>query len=271
MNARSVDRPTHRARGALARLAAAGMLAGILAAPMALPVAAATPSPSPSTSTTTATTGACSAARSTFQADRTLENATALGDCMATTRLTFLGKATGRVQASRVLTTPDRAALLSILSSDTSGVTAVKAKLDSETTVAAVVADIRGMVLDYRVFALGGRQVALVTGVDAVGVIAGHFDTVHAKLEMLIGAAASQGRDVTAARASLQAMDDSVAQARTDVAGLAPKLLALTPAEYDAGTAQPVLRAARSDVLAARDALRGAREDAAAVLADLGR
>jgi hypothetical protein len=39
------------------------------------------------------------------------------------------------------------------------------------------------MVLDHRVFALGGRQVALVTGADAVGAIAARFDTVHTKLE----------------------------------------------------------------------------------------
>jgi hypothetical protein len=64
-----------------------------------------------------------------------------VGDCMATNRRTFLAAADGRVQASTVLTGSDQAALLAILSNDTSGVRSLESKLDAETAVVAVVAD----------------------------------------------------------------------------------------------------------------------------------
>ncbi|HYM83962.1 MAG TPA: hypothetical protein VEY67_07420 [Candidatus Dormibacteraeota bacterium] len=256
-------RPSRQvARGGLRRLASATVLVAALAVPFTAPASAAAAS---------TTTDGCATQRAAFLASPTLANAKALGDCMAAIRLEFLGKATGRVQSSKVLTSADRGGLLSILSGDTNGITSLKSKLDAETTVKATIADARSMVVDYRVFLLGGRQVALVIGVDAVGAVASHFDTVHQKLETLIDAAAAQGRDVTAARASLAAMDASVVQARADVGGLSAKLLALTPAEYDAGTAGPVLDGARASLRAARDSLVAARKDAAAVLEDLGR
>jgi hypothetical protein len=64
-------------------------------------------------------------------------------------------------------------------------------------------------------------------------------------------------------------MNTAVTTATGDVAGLPAGLLALNPSEYNDGTAEPVLTAARTALGQARTQLISARADARAALADL--
>jgi hypothetical protein len=81
--------------------------------------------------------------------------------------------------------------------------------------------------------------------------------------------AQSNGKDVTVAQGHLDAMTAAVSKARTEVAGDADAILAQTPAAWNAGTAKPVLDAARASISAARSDLRTAVTEARAVLAAL--
>ena len=64
-------------------------------------------------------------------------------------------------------------------------------------------------------------------------------------------------------------MTAAVTKARAEVAGDADAILAQTPAAWNAGTAKPVLDAARASISAARSDLRTAVTEARAVLAAL--
>jgi len=211
----------------------------------------------------------CTAARATWQAGQTVADGIALGDCMIADRLTYLSRASGRPPSVSALSDADRSALESILSRDTTGLTTLKGTLDGETTLSGVKSDLVAIVMDYRVYLLAARQVALVVGSDVVTAAGTKFATVNTKLEARIAAAIATGKDTTAASAALAAMNTAVTTATSDAAGLSAGLLALTPAEYNAGTAQPVLTAARTALGQARAQLISARADARAVLADL--
>ncbi len=249
-----------RLRILAATLGGAVLVSGALLGAVA-PVAAAG-----STGTTTHT-GPCATEQAAYKASETVANGIALGGCLITQRLDYLSKATTRVQDSKVLTSADRSALATILANDTSGLTALKSTVDGETSLSAVQADLHAIVSQYRVFRLVARQVALVSQADAVGAaVARYTGTVSPRLEARIQAAAAKGRNTTAAAAALAAMNRAVSAASSDVSGLSARVLALTPAEYDAHHARPVLVRAETAVLRARAQLLDARADALRVV-----
>ena len=246
-----------RLRILAATLGGAVLAGGALLSAVA-PVAAA------GNTTTTAThAGPCAAEQAAYKASETTQNGIALGDCMIGQRLTYLSKATARVQGSKTLTSTDQSALATILSNDTNGLTALRTTLDGETSLSAVQGDLHAIVSQYRVFALAARQVALVSQADAVSAaVARYTGTVSPRLETRIQAAAAKGRNTSAASEALTAMNRAVSAASSDVSGLSARVLALTPAQYDAHQARPVLVRAGTAVLRARAQLLDARADA---------
>ena len=153
--------------------------------------------------------------------------------------------------------------------SATSGLQALRAEIDGDTSVDAVREDVRRISEDYRVYALVSRQVALVTAVDTVGVAADRSTASAEDLEAAIDEAEANGKDVGDARTHLATMIASIDTAEAAVDGTAAAVLALTPAAWNAGDAQPVLRDARESLKDARAALRKALAAARAILADL--
>ena len=225
------------------------------------PVAAASGSTTPS--------GPCAAEQAAYKASETVATGIALGNCMISQRLTFLSTVSSRLPNSKSLTDADRAALSTILSADQSGLTGLESTLDGESTLSAVQSDLAAIVAQYRVYLLFARQVTLVSGADAVSAAVTRFATVNTRLEARIAAAAGKGKDTSAATAELAAMNAAVGRATSDVSGLSAGLLALTPAEYDAGSARPILTHAQTAILRARSQLLDARADALRVLIDL--
>ena len=116
----------------------------------------------------------------------------------------------------------------------------------------------------FRVYLLVAPQVHLVSGADGVVASQTSFAKVNTNLAARIAAAKAAGKDTTAAQADLDAMNAAVAQAVGLAAPLPAALLPLTPAQYNAGTAGPVIKNARTALVQARGLLQSARKDAVA-------
>jgi hypothetical protein len=211
----------------------------------------------------------CAAAWVAVRADRTLENTQAVVYCEVDRRLDAIDRLHALVDNADVLTAAHAASLTTILDGSASGLTALRARIAADTTVASATADVRRIFTDYRVYVLVSRQVLLVRADDGVGVAADRLATAAGQLESAIEQAESNGRDVTAARRHLEAMTAAMAAARGEVAGDPAAILGQTPADWNAGTAKPVLDAGRASVSAARTDLRTALREARAVLAAL--
>jgi hypothetical protein len=112
-------------------------------------------------------------------------------------------------------------------------------------------------------------QVFLTNAADGATSIAAQFGQISTAIAGRISTAKSAGKDTTAAQAALDAMNAAIANAAASVSPLPGRLLLLTPAQLNAGTAGPVLRSARAGIVSARDQLKSAVADARAVLADL--
>ncbi|WP_432836376.1 hypothetical protein [Dactylosporangium sp. CA-092794] len=140
-------------------------------------------------------------------------------------RLDALTKFEATVGKAGQLTSGHKSALTGLIADQRSGLTALKTKVQGETTVAAVKADAQSMVYDYRVFLLTGPKVRLTAAIDT-------------ELAVVAKMKAEPGADT--------AKLDAIAQS---LQGKADALLAVKPGpdgEAIRGQVAPVRQAART-------------------------
>ncbi len=203
------------------------------------------------------------------RADRTVEKLQAVGFCEIDRRLTAIDRLQSLVSDSAVLTDGHQTALMRILDQSETGLKALRLEIAGDTTVASVTEDVRRIFSEYRIYALVSRQVMLVRADDRVDAAAARLTGASAQLADAIAQAEGNGKDVTDAKAHLGAMNAAIAAAKGEVAGDAAAVLAQTPASWNAGTAKPILDAARASISAAHTDLRTALKEARATMAAL--
>jgi hypothetical protein len=213
--------------------------------------------------------GVCATAATAVKAGASLETLRAFGDCEIARRMTTLGAVSSKISGSKVLTASDAAALSGEVSATKTGLAALKTQIDAETSLDALKTEVRRIATEYRVYLLVVPKVNLVNAADGVQAVKAKFDQVSTNLTARIAAAKAAGKDTTAAQAALDAMNAAVAQAVGLAQPLPAALLPLTPAQYNAGTAGPVIKNARAALVQARALLASARKDALACRAAL--
>ncbi|MBA3877836.1 MAG: hypothetical protein C0498_13100 [Anaerolinea sp.] len=255
----------------------AGPLTGLVLATMigVTPVLAA---PEPTAAASTSRAGQaeelnsriyCAREWSAARASATVRNLQAVGTCEIDRRLATIGRLDNAVDDARALTDAHEAALEVILDNSAAGLRALREEIEADTTVEELRADIKRIFEDFRIYALVTRQVWLVTAADTVNAAGAALNETAADLASLIAQAEANGKDVTVAKAALEAMQAAIDEALAGVDGLASEVLPLTPADWNAGTAGPVLREAREAIAAARADLRRATAEARQVIAAL--
>jgi hypothetical protein len=234
-------------RRGLAALAAAGALVGVLGT--AGPALAAG-----GAATTPAATGRPGAAAAT------LPGVKARAAAAIAVRQKDLSARLTMINSSPQLTAGDRQALGSLVTTDQSGLTALGAKIAADTDLATAQADYHRIFTDYRVFALAMPQVRLVRASDTVQTVV--LPKLADARTTLQQALASHGKtDQAAALMADLSAQIAALQASTD--GLSAKILALTPAGFNADHA--VLQSPRQALVSARQDVRKARADIVAV------
>ena len=249
-------------REAVASIAAVA----ILVLPQASMAVAASPAPIPGGP---AGAGVCSAQAATARSGGTVAALRAFGDCEVARRTTTLGELTATIDASKVLTAAHKSTLASEVGATAAGLATLKASIDAAATPAVLKLRIVEIATTFRVYDLVVPQVMLTNAADGIVAMGPLFAGISTGLAGRISSAQAAGKNTIAAQAALDAMNVATATADASASPLPAGLLALTPAQFNAGTAGPVLRSARASVVSARDQLKSAVADARAVLADL--
>jgi hypothetical protein len=213
--------------------------------------------------------GLCAIQAATARAGATVADLRAFGNCEIGRRLTTLHQLASAVAASKGLTSADSGALSSRISSDVDGLTKLRAAINSQPRIAALRLELVQVVTGYRVYVELLPQVRLVVAADSELALKPHFDQLSTTLAGRIAAAQANGKDVTAAQASLDAMNAAVADAVALAAPQPAKLLALTAANYNAASTTTLLRNVRVALGTARNDLKNAAQDGRDVLAAL--
>ncbi len=201
----------------------------------------------------------------------------AVGDCEINRRFVTLDGLTYLVNHSDVLTTEHRTDLRDVNSvnpasfaAERAGLTTLKASIDSDTTVAALRADIARIAPGYRVYLVVVPKTHLVIAADATTKASARFGPLASELQNIINAAKAGGKDVTAAQAALDDLNAKVAHANSLIGPVAGSILPLSAADWNNGIAGPALKAARQTIHQVRGLLGDARHDAHQVIVLLG-
>jgi hypothetical protein len=182
----------------------------------------------------------------------------AFADCEIGRRQKTLAGLVSAVNGSKALTASDRAALAAELGAESSGLASLRAKIDGQTSIPALRLEVVQIASSYRIYLLVAPQVHLVDAADGVLALRPSLTRTATALAGRIATAKANGADVAAAQADLDSMNTEIAAAVAQASPLPGKLLPLTAAAWNAGTAGPALKSARTALVAARDHLRAA-------------
>lgn len=252
-------------RGTLASIAAGGLLVIALAAPAYATQAASPLAPEGSQA---GPARPCAAER-TAAKDDGVGNLRKLGDCEINRRLVTLTVLGNRVATAGGLTTDHRTTLAAQLAAATSGLTALRAQIDAETDKDALRADLGKIVTDYRIYLLVAPKTAEVIAADAELAAVARLEAQSTKLQARIDTAKAAGKDVALAQAHLDTMNAKLVQVPPLAQGVPAAVLPLTPAQYNAGTAKPILASSHASLQGGRSLLNAARAEALACVAAL--
>ena len=200
----------------------------------------------------------------------TLEELKAFGDCEIARRITTLDMLTTRIDKAEWAPANHAAHLTNEIRTTKNGLLDLKAKIDAETDIAALKTEIRQIATDFRVYALVAPKVNLVLGADRALAADERFEDIDQKLSNLIAQAEAAGKDVTDAKAHLARMNAAVDKAMSLAGPIPDAVLPLTVAQFNSGTAGPVLTDARTKLAEARAQLRTAVAEAKACREALG-
>ncbi|MGE0878157.1 MAG: hypothetical protein AB7L13_10860 [Acidimicrobiia bacterium] len=190
-------------------------------------------------------------------------------DCLTALdrRVEILGQANERIDGADKVTEAHRSAMKAINDTAVAGLGSLRAEIEAGTDPDAVKQDCAAVFTEYRVIALRIPQERLVGAVDRIQFAIDNSDARIAKLQAAIDKAASNGKDVTAANASMDALKAKIADASADVDGLADSVLAYAPADWNAN--HDLLVPARDKVKDAAGDLKAALDDAKSVIRSL--
>ncbi len=195
---------------------------------------------------------------------------TARTKCLAAIdrRVTALNTAAAKISGDKHLTEAHKSALSELVATTTAGMNTQKAAVTAATDAATLRPACEAIATDYRVFAVVIPKIHLVRAVDGLDMARTRMTNVSSKLDAGLTKAEAAGKDTAAARASASAFTDAIGA--IDTSGLADKILAVTPADYNANKAvldslRSTVRTEVSDAKTARDLGKKAVTDAKAL------
>jgi hypothetical protein len=211
----------------------------------------------------------CAAEAVAVRTDRSVETLEAYGLCEIDRRLATLDRLADAIDEAEAISADHRAALERILATTETTLRTIRAEIVASGDERELTRLVRSIATETRVYVLVVPQVWLVRGADVGEAAVDRLETAVVEIGEAIEIARAAGLDVTEAAAHLAAMEAATARAAGHLNGLAASVVPLTPADWNAGPAGPIVREARADLGLAGTTLREALREARAALAAL--
>lgn len=182
-------------------------------------------------------------------------------------RLGTLNKLSAKITGMTKLTDADKTTLTGEITDEINGLTALKTKLDGDTTVADARADAQSIINDYRVYALVMPKVFLVKTADDQQVAEARLTALAVKLQARIDAAKSAGKSVTALTNALANMNSQINAAQAISSSIESSVVNLQPSDYNSN--HRVLSGDRDQLKTAQSDIKQAVSSATSIVAGL--
>ena len=194
----------------------------------------------------------------------TLSRLITRGDTAIGNRITALNTLETRIQAMKNVSASEQQFLAATVQTNITNLTALKTKIDADTSVTTVRADIKTITANYRIYDLIIPQGYVVASADRVDTIGGMMTTLGTQLQTKITAAQAAGKNVTTLQSALSDMTTQVANAESQAQTAQSGVISLVPDQGSATVAasnKAALVAARANIKTATANLKTARED----------
>lgn len=181
------------------------------------------------------------------------------GDALIVARLAALDKLNATAAGHKNLTSDQKSTIAQDVTTNNNGLSALKTKLDAETTVDAARSDVKNIYVQYRIYAVvlprdyGEIELFLEQNITT------RMKNADATLSDLIAKAQAKGDDVTQLNSLKSDYDARLADATTNENNAQGLIPSLVPANYP-GT-DDTLKTYRSDLKNARQDLQAAESD----------
>src|SRR3989344_3472664 len=182
-------------------------------------------------------------------------------------QITNLKQRADKENTMKRLTDQQRSNFSSQIQTEISNLNNLKIKIDGDTDLATLRADVKSIVASYRVYALFIPQIRLFAAAGKTTNIADQMSLLAGKLQIRIQNASAQGKNVTALQTTLSDMQTKIADAKTQSQNVMKTVVVLSPAGYPAN--KTVLLDARAILKTAHQDLVLARKDAGTIVKQL--
>ena len=212
------------------------------------------------TETTPTTSGSTSTEKSTTTTQQNVQarltEMKTKGDQEIARRLATLNTLVSKINDATKLTSSDKTALTTQVNSTISGLTDLKTKLDSDTTIDAARTDVQAIYSQYRVYALVAPKTGLIKVSDDQQAVETKLTALAQKLQTRITAAQQANKDVSSLQAELNDLNSKVAAAQAISTKVESSTIGLEPTDYNSDHGvlsgyNDQLKTARSDDQAA--------------------
>ena len=245
---------------ALGAASALPTVADTSVSPSAAPTSSSSPAASPSPA---GKLGGCVGSPSAILACIKSRAATAISN-----RETALRQMTTDINDSADITSSDKSTLLGQIQADESGLTALNATVQADTTAQQAWTDAQTIVTGYRVYLLEAPKVHLVIVADTEGTVESHISSVMPALQTAITDSTASAANKAKAQTAYNDCNSQLAAAESASSGIVSEVIDLLPSGYPGN--QPTLVSARQSAETARQELGTCRTDINTIRSALG-
>lgn len=242
--------------------AASALSAAADTGPSPTPASTSSPTSTP-TSSPTSTPAPCSGSADSVLACIKQRAAEAISQ-----RETALQKMASDLNGNSHVSASDRATLLAQIQADESGLTALNATIQADTTAKQARSDALTIVTGYRVYVLEGPKVHLVIAADTEGAAETKLQSVMPAIQTAIDKSTAPPDKRADAQAAFNDITSHLAQAVNASSSIASSVIGLEPSGYPSN--KSTLTSARGSAETARQDLEQCRHDLSTIREDLG-
>lgn len=182
-------------------------------------------------------------------------------------RLDALNDLSIRINLFRRLSSAQKADFTTQIKTQIDSLTALKAKIDADSDLTTLKADVKSIITDYRIFAFFIKDINLLAASDRILALLDNMNAVYGKLQTRINQAQADGKDVASLNTLLADMKTQTDSATALVNDAVSELTGLTVQGYPAN--QTSLADARTKLKEAFKDIKAAYEDAKQIIQNL--
>lgn len=182
-------------------------------------------------------------------------------------RLNSLNKLITKINKIKRISADQKSQFLTEIQKNITELTNLKAKINADTDLETLRADVKSIVESYRIYAVFIPRIHILAGADAADIVTARLTALSTKLETRVAEAKTAGKNVADTESLLADMKAQIASAKTEINKAVESAISATPSGYPGN--KGTLQSANKSLSNAKKALNAAKQDASKIIKTL--